>query len=167
MYETYYESWKLLNEIDVKYGQEFIDALFRLGLYGEVVEVSPVVRPSLAIANKLIEIATDRYQAARENGQKGGRPRKVDWSEMYQMMRDGYSDKEIAEHFEVTQDYIRKKRKERDDYNEKNRKGAFSGYNPTVTDTVTATVTETVTDTDNVNDNSTENPTDNDNGLRW
>jgi len=148
MYESYYESWKMLNEIDKKYGEEFMEALFKLGLYGEVIEVSPVVRPSLAIASKLVIKATDRYAAAVENGKKGGRPHKVDYAEMHQLMKEGWTDKELAEHFNCTVDYMRKKRKERDDYvmKQKNQKNLTVTVTDTYTDT--ATGTDTVTDTD-------------------
>ena len=52
------------------------DAVIRYGLYGEVMEMPPVVKSMFALIKPVIDSSQRRYRAAKENGSKGGRPRK-------------------------------------------------------------------------------------------
>ena len=52
------------------------DAVIRYGLYGEIVEMPPVVKAMFALMKPVIDSSQRRYRAAKENGSKGGRPRK-------------------------------------------------------------------------------------------
>ena len=52
------------------------DAVVRYGLYGEVMEMPPVVKSMFALIKPVIDSSQRRYRAAKENGSKGGRPRK-------------------------------------------------------------------------------------------
>ena len=52
------------------------DAVVRYGLYGELVEMSPVVKSLFALMRPVIDSSQKRYRAAKENGSKGGRPPK-------------------------------------------------------------------------------------------
>lgn len=52
------------------------DAVVRYGLYGELVEMSPVVKSLFALMRPVIDSSQKRYRAAKENGSRGGRPPK-------------------------------------------------------------------------------------------
>ena len=52
------------------------DAVIRFGLYGEITEMSPTVKSLFALMRPVIESSQRRYQTAKVNGSKGGRPRK-------------------------------------------------------------------------------------------
>lgn len=52
------------------------DAVIRFGLYGEITEMSPTVKSLFALMRPVIESSQRRYQTAKLNGSKGGRPRK-------------------------------------------------------------------------------------------
>ena len=52
------------------------DAVIRFGLYGEITEMSPTVKSLFALMRPVIEASQRRYQTAKVNGSKGGRPRK-------------------------------------------------------------------------------------------
>lgn len=121
---VFYESFlKTAELLDPKDRLEFYDALTNYGIYGEIYNGdNKLVQALLVQAITNIDCAKDRYKAAVENGKKGGRPRKVDWEEMYQLMREGWTDKDIADHFNCSQDYIRKKRKEKEEFKQKNQK---------------------------------------------
>lgn len=144
-YRSFLETAEQLNEIDMKISHEYLMALLNYGIYGIIPEdLNPIVGAMLNPLFRSIDAANERYERAKENGKKGGRPRKVDWSEMYRLMREGKTDKEIAETLNCTADYVRKKRKEKDTYNQKNQ-----NY---LTDTETDTITKTQTDADAVDD---------------
>lgn len=119
-YETFLETANKLEEMDKGLAYEYMKAIANYGLYGEVYEGNPVIETLMVQSGTNIDIAKDRYQKSIENGRKGGRPRKVDWSEMYRLMREGKTDKEIAETLNCTADYVRKKRKEKDAFKQKN-----------------------------------------------
>lgn len=46
------------------------DAVVHYGLYGEVVEMSPVVKSLFALMKPVIDSSQNRYRAAKENGNK-------------------------------------------------------------------------------------------------
>ena len=52
------------------------DAIIRYGLYGELSDMSPVVKSLFALMKPVIDSSQRRYHAAKENGIKGGRPPK-------------------------------------------------------------------------------------------
>lgn len=52
------------------------DAVIRYGLYGEIIEMPPVVKSMFALIKPVIDSSQRRYRAAKANGSKGGRPRK-------------------------------------------------------------------------------------------
>ena len=78
------------------------DAIIRYGLYGEVIDMSPVVKPVFTLIKPVIDSSQRRYQAAKANGRKGGRPRKnqsenqfINQSENQDIDLDSDLDKEI------------------------------------------------------------------------
>ena len=52
------------------------DAVIRYGLYGEVIEMTPVVKSLFALMRPVIDSSQRRYRTAKANGSKGGRPKK-------------------------------------------------------------------------------------------
>ena len=85
---------------------EVYDAIMRYGLYGEIVDLSPVVRPVFTLIKPVIDSSQRRYQAAKDNGNKPpkegsnprGRPRKnqtVNQSEKQKGKQPGYQEKDL------------------------------------------------------------------------
>lgn len=52
------------------------DAIIQYGLHGEQIEMQPVVKALFALIKPNIDASKARYSAAKDNGIKGGRPRK-------------------------------------------------------------------------------------------
>ena len=52
------------------------DAIVRYGLYGEITEMTPVMKALFSLIKPNIDASQRRYRAAKENGGKGGRPTK-------------------------------------------------------------------------------------------
>lgn len=72
-YPSYYEAIKDLPD------QERLgvyDAIMRYGLYGELVEMSSIVKTVFTLVKPNVDSSQNRYRAAKSNGSKGGRPRK-------------------------------------------------------------------------------------------
>ena len=55
---------------------QMYDCILEYGLYGECKELDPVLRSLFTLIKPVIDASQRRYQAAKTNGQKGGRPRK-------------------------------------------------------------------------------------------
>ena len=57
------------------------DAVIRYGLYGEVTDMTPVVKSLFVLIKPVIDSSQKRYRASKENGSKGGRPpKKTEWN---------------------------------------------------------------------------------------
>lgn len=84
-------------------------------------------------------LAIDRYELAKKNGSKGGRPREINYTEVSKLHKEGFSNKEIADKLNCSEDSIRKILKRQYDYatGQKNQKN----LNVNITDTDTVTVT--------------------------
>ena len=147
LYKTTYEAIQALREIDDKYGWELLEAITAFAFEGEVKEVSPIVKPVLPQILYSLGLAIDRYEQAKKNGSKGGRPRSINYSELTKLHKEGLSNREIADRLNCSEDSVRKILKEQYDYamNQKNQK------NLNVNDTATATAT--VSANNNVNNN--------------
>ena len=52
------------------------DAVIRYGLYGEIIEMSPIAKSLFTLIKPVIDSSQNRYCASTENGKKGGRPKK-------------------------------------------------------------------------------------------
>lgn len=138
IYETTYEAIKALREIDEKYGWELLDAIAAYGFNGEIVEVSPIVKPVLPQILYTMGLARDRYEIAKENGRKGGRPRGIDYAEVARLHKEGLSDKEIANKLKCSSDSVRKILKKQAEYTEeqKNQKNLNVNVNENVNENV-------------------------------
>ncbi len=51
------------------------DAIVRYGLYGEVIDLPPVLRSMFALIKPNIDASQNRHRAAKENGKLGGAPK--------------------------------------------------------------------------------------------
>lgn len=69
-------------------------------------------------------LARDRYEIAKQNGSKGGRPRGIDYAEVARLNKEGLSKKEIADKLGCSEDSVRKIIKSQSNYaeNQKNQK---------------------------------------------
>lgn len=70
---SYHEAIKDLPDSD---RLQMYDAIVRYGLYGEIVEMSPLTKSLFTLIRPNIDSSQNRYRAAVENGKTGGRPRK-------------------------------------------------------------------------------------------
>ena len=117
-------------------------AFIRKGLYGTEPDLSPLEN---ALINQMfvnVQAAKDRYGRSKENGAKGGRPRKwIDQEEAEALFKEHGNWKAVAEALDVDEDTLRKARTAWSKKAEKPKN---------LTDTVTDTVTVTDTDTDTV-----------------
>ncbi len=52
------------------------DAIIRYGLYGEIVDMTPLVKSLFVLIKPVVDASQNRYRASKENGKKGGRPLK-------------------------------------------------------------------------------------------
>ena len=69
---SYHEAIKDLPDSD---RLQMYDAIVRYGLYGEITELSAVTKALFTLIKPNIDSSQNRYRAAKENGQKGGRPK--------------------------------------------------------------------------------------------
>ena len=87
---------------------ELYEALITYGLTGEK---PPLHYPLNAILEQMtasVKAAADRYAAAKENGEKGGRPKKYIPPEEWKAFRKEHSQKETAEHFGISVDTLQR-----------------------------------------------------------
>ena len=71
---SYHEAIKGLPDLD---RLNAYDAIVRYGLYGEVLDnMTPTVKMLFTLIKPTIDSSQNRYRASKENGKKGGRPRK-------------------------------------------------------------------------------------------
>lgn len=153
LYRTTYEAIAALREIDDKYGWELLEAITAFAFDGEIKEVSPIVKPVLPQILYTLGLAKDRYELAKQNGSKGGRPRGIDYAEVAKLNKEGLSNSEIAKKLNCSEDSIRKILKRQVDYAEyqKNQKNLNVNVNDNVNDNANDNVNENVNVNVNVN----------------
>ena len=95
-YETFLETAEKLEEINKDFAYEYLIALAKYGLYGEVYEGNPYIELVMVQGKVNIDMAKERYQRAVENGKKGGRRREVDRKKVIQLHNEGKTNKAIA-----------------------------------------------------------------------
>jgi len=105
--------------------------------------VSAIVKPVLPQILYTLGLAKDRYEIARKNGSKGGRPRGIDYAEVARLHKEGLSNKVIADKLGCSEDSVRKIIKSQSNYaeNQKNQKN------------LNVNVNDNVNENDNVNVN--------------
>lgn len=69
---SYYEAIKELSDAE---RLQIFEAIVRYGLYGEVIDLSPIPKAMFALIKPNIDASKNRYRAAKVNGSKGGRPK--------------------------------------------------------------------------------------------
>lgn len=111
LYESVFKQTELLSK---KLGKEtafdFIEAIMAFGLYGELPdEESSVWLYGFEQSITSISAAKTRYQAAKENGKKGGRPKTINEEEVMELKEIwGYTNKEIADELKCSTSSVEK-----------------------------------------------------------
>ena len=110
---VFYESW--LETVDafekmmgIDFAKEAIYALVYLSIRGEIKTENDLILGWIkgsCLPN--IKAARDRYQKAVEAGKKGGRPKELDYEEIYRLKENGVSVKDIAEEMDLTEESVR------------------------------------------------------------
>ena len=110
---VFYESW--LETIDafekmmgIDFAKEAIYALVYLSIRGEVKTENDLVLGWIkgsCLPN--VQSAQEKYRRAVEAGKKGGRPKELDYDEIYRLKDNGGSIKEIASKMELTEDSVK------------------------------------------------------------
>ena len=110
---VFYESWlETVDTFEKMFGTDFaketIYALVYLSIRGEVKTENDLILGWIkgsCLPN--IKAARDRYQKAVEAGKKGGRPKELDYEEIYRLKENGVSVKDIAEEMDLTEESVR------------------------------------------------------------
>ena len=91
------------------------DAVIRYGLYGEVIDMPPLINSLFILMKPIIDASQNRYRASKENGKKGGRPPKnhtQNQTGIHTTNHDTYYEKELDSHSEREQDNAREREEE-------------------------------------------------------
>lgn len=150
-YESVYKQANALHKRNKKEEElELLRAIMEFGLYGVIPEEeSDVWLYGFEQAATSISAAKTRYEAAKENGSKGGRPVKYPMMDMVRYREQGMTNNQIAAYMGCSVKTVENKLKQYDksnpEYSEerKNRKNLNENY----------TVNDTVNDNDNNNNN--------------
>ena len=123
---VFYESW--LETIDafekmmgIDFAKEAIYALVYLSIRGEVKTENDLILGWIkgsCLPN--VQSAQEKYRRAVEAGKKGGRPKELDYDEIYRLKENGISVKDIASKMGLTEESIRSALKR---YNRMGQKG--------------------------------------------
>ena len=110
---VFYESW--LETIDafekmmgIDFAKEAIYALVYLSIRGEIKTENDLILGWIkgsCLPN--VQSAQEKYRRAVEAGKKGGRPKELDYDEIYRLKENGDSIKEIASKVGLTEDSIK------------------------------------------------------------
>lgn len=110
---VFYESW--LETVDafekmfgIDFAKEAIYALVYLSIRGEVKTENDLILGWIkgsCLPN--VQSAQEKYRRAVEAGKKGGRPKELDYDEIYRLKENGDSIKEIASKVGLTEDSIK------------------------------------------------------------
>lgn len=110
---VFYESW--LETIDafekmmgIDFAKEAIYALVYLSIRGEIKTENDLILGWIkgsCLPN--VQSAQEKYRRAVEAGKKGGRPKELDYDEIYRLKENGESIKEIASKMGLTEDSVK------------------------------------------------------------
>ena len=123
---VFYESWlETVDAFEKMFGTDFaketIYALVYLSIRGEVKTENDLILGWIkgsCLPN--VQSAQEKYRRAVEAGKKGGRPKELDYDEIYRLKENGVSVKDIASKMGLTEDSIRSALKR---YNRMGQKG--------------------------------------------
>lgn len=160
-YESVYKQANALHKRNKKEEElELLRAIMEFGLYGVIPEEeSDVWLYGFEQAATSISAAKTRYEAAKENGSKGGRPVKFPMMDMVKYREQGMTNNQIAAYMGCSPKTVETKLKQYDisnpEYSQerKNRKNLNENY--TVNNNNNDNNNDTVNDT--VNDNNNNN----------
>ena len=110
---VFYESWlETVDAFEKMFGTDFaketIYALVYLSIRGEVKTENDLILGWIkgsCLPN--VQSAQEKYRRAVEAGKKGGRPKELDYDEIYRLKDNGGSIKEIAAKMELTEDSVK------------------------------------------------------------
>lgn len=103
---SYVEAIRLLPE-DRRW--PFFEELFQYRMDGTEPEIqSDLERMALTVIFPIVDASVERYEKNKENGAKGGRPKRWIPPEEWKAYREEHSQKETAEHFGIHVDTLRK-----------------------------------------------------------
>lgn len=105
-YRSFFETAQLIEDEHDR--MRLYEGLIHFGLEGEKPELSYPLNAILEQMTASVKAASDRYAAAKENGEKGGRPKKFIPPEEWQAYRKDHSQKETAEHFGISVDTLQR-----------------------------------------------------------
>ena len=151
-YESVYKQANVLHKRNKKEEElELLRAIMEFGLYGVIPEEeSDVWLYGFEQAATSISAAKTRYEAAKENGSKGGRPVKYPMMDMVKYREQGMTNNQIAAYMGCSVKTVESKLKQYDISNpeyfqeRKNRKNLNENY----------TINDTINDTVNNNNNN-------------
>lgn len=148
-YATALETVEELEKGYPELGAELLKAMVEYGIYGEYDTSNPIINSIMAQFTFSVDKAKSRYEIAKENGSKGGRPKKLTLSaeELEEMKKELGTWKKVAEELDVTEDGLRKYRKTITE-NQKNQKNL--NVNVNVNDNVNENVNTTTTTTEDI-----------------
>jgi transposase len=135
LYESTYKQIEILEKrLGAEEAYKFIKAIMAFGLYGELPEEeSSVWLYGFEQSITSISAAKTRYEAAVENGKKGGRPKKIDEEVVIWLHEEGETNAAIAEQLKCSVSSVEKiLRKNRKNLNENDNDNFNSNYNETV-----------------------------------
>ena len=123
---VFYESWlETVDAFEKMFGTDFaketIYALVYLSIRGEVKTENDLILGWIkgsCLPN--VQSAQEKYRRAVETGKKGGRPKELDYDEIYRLKENGVSVKDIASKMGLTEDSVRSALKR---YNRMGQKG--------------------------------------------
>lgn len=103
---SYVEAIRLLPE---ERRWPFFEELFQYRMDGTEPEIqSDLERMALTVIFPIVDASVERYEKNRENGAKGGRPKRWIPPEEWQEYRKEHSQKETAEHFGISVDTLQR-----------------------------------------------------------
>lgn len=110
---VFYESWlETIDAFEKMFGTDFakeaIYALVYLSIRGEIKTENDLILGWIkgsCLPN--VQSAQEKYRRAVEAGKKGGRPKELDYDEIYRLKENGDSIKDIASKMGLTEDSIR------------------------------------------------------------
>ena len=105
-YRSFFETAQLIEDEHDR--MRLYEGLIHFGLEGEKPELPYPLNAILEQMTASVKAASDRYAAAKENGEKGGRPKKFIPQEEWQAYRKEHSQKETAEHFGISVDTLQR-----------------------------------------------------------
>ena len=123
---VFYESWlETVDAFEKMFGTDFaketIYALVYLSIRGEVKTENDLILGWIkgsCLSN--VQSAQEKYRRAVEAGKRGGRPKELDYDEIYRLKENGVSVKDIASKMGLTEDSVRSALKR---YNRMGQKG--------------------------------------------